>query len=700
MSDPTQAGPAADRNLLYGMLALQMNFVTRDALLQAMQAWVFATERPLGELLQERGALTPQQRQALDLLTAEHLKAHGDDAQRSLAAVAVPPTVGDVLHGLPAPDPKASLFAPDGSGVTADLRPPVTPGMRYEVLRPHARGGLGVVSVARDAELGRVVALKEMQAGHSGDPTSRGRFVREAEITGGLEHPGIVPVYGLGRHTDGRPYYAMRLVRGETLQDAIKKLHAGEHGYTLRSLLTRFVAVCNTIAYAHSRGVIHRDLKPANVMLGPYGETLVVDWGLAKVVGRPAEAADGVPPEGMLQPGSSGDGLVSRAGSALGTPGYMSPEQAAGRGDDQGPATDVYGLGSTLYALLTGRAPVPGQDAAAVMEKVRQGDWPAPRQVKSGVPRALDAACRKAMALDPQARYGSALELAADVEHWLDDEPVSAYPEPLPARLRRWGRRHKTAVTAVAALLLTAGVGLGLGLRAVDQERQRTHLLERQTAQVLRLMEASSQEQEGQREQAVQSYRNALALQERLSAEHPSPENRHLLAGTLRNLGKLLHERREDAEAARLQVRAVELNRALRNDFPSTAPYRRSLRDSLAALDETLLAAGEHAAAAVAAADLADAGWDPGADAYDAARYLCRCVQAAEQDPNLPAGERKASARAYADRAVGLLGQAAAEGWTDAARLRADAAFTALRDRADFRRLTAAPGEKSGGKGK
>src|SRR5215467_10893128 len=155
-------------------------------------------------------------------------------------------------------------------------------GHRYQILRPHDKGGIGEVFVALDQELNRQVALKEIQEQHASDPRNLGRFVREAEITGGLEHPGIVPVYGLGQYADGRPFYAMRFIQGETLKDAIVKYHAGDTGVTLRGLLTRFVAVCNTIAYAHSRGVIHRDLKPSNIMLGKYGETLVVDWGMAK----------------------------------------------------------------------------------------------------------------------------------------------------------------------------------------------------------------------------------------------------------------------------------------------------------------------------------------------------------------------------------------------------------------------------------
>jgi tetratricopeptide (TPR) repeat protein len=462
-----------DRNLLLGVLALQMDFVTRDDLIRAMHSWVLDKQRSLGEILQEQGALTAERRRLLDLMEAEHLKAHGGDAGRSLAAVAHPSTLDNVLDSVDDAAVQASLAAAGGTfATTAEPRP--SAGLRYQVLRPHARGGLGIVSVARDAELGREVALKEIEPGAAGDAASRGRFVREAEITGGLEHPGIVPVYGLGTYTDGRPYYAMRFVRGETLQEALRKLHEGEAGYTLRGLLTRFVAVCNAVAYAHSRGVIHRDLKPANVMLGPYGETLVVDWGLAKVIGRESVVEDR-PAEATLRPPSSGSSLT-QAGAALGTPAFMSPEQAHGEVNTLGPATDVYSLGATLYAVVTGEAPVRGRDTAEILEKVRRGEWAPPRQVKPSTPRALDAICRKAMALKPADRYASVLELAAEVEHWLADEPVPSYREPWPVRAGRWARRHRTPVTGVAAAALVAiALGSAAALWWQQEQARRLH---------------------------------------------------------------------------------------------------------------------------------------------------------------------------------------------------------------------------------
>jgi hypothetical protein len=255
MPNTSPAQPSTDRNLLFGILAVQMDFVSRDALIAGMHAWVLAKHRPLGELLQEQGALSPEHRQLLEQMTAAHLRAHGGDAQQSLAAVRQGSMVGAALGSVADRDLQASLAVVDGTLRTTDDYGRPAEGMRYRVLRPHARGGLGVVSVARDTELGREVALKEIRTGHAADAVSRGRFVREAEITGGLEHPGVVPVYGLGRYDDGRPYYAMRFIRGESLQEAIKKLHTHQEGYLLRGLLTPiFELVTTALGVALRRG--------------------------------------------------------------------------------------------------------------------------------------------------------------------------------------------------------------------------------------------------------------------------------------------------------------------------------------------------------------------------------------------------------------------------------------------------------------
>ena len=305
------------------------------------------------------------------------------------------------------------------------------------------------------------------------------RFVREAEITGRLEHPGIVPVYGLGEYADGRPEYAMRFIEGESLRTAINRHHAvgvdsaldpAARALALPSLVRRFLDVCNAVSYAHSRGIVHRDIKPSNIMLGPFGETLLVDWGLAKPIRRPEDAAGEL--QTTLRPSYRG-GEGSPTVGAIGTPSYMSPEQAAGANDQVSFASDIYGLGATLYTLLTGVAPFQAEsdDARAILVRVRSGGFLKPHELNPAVPLALEAVCLKAMALEQEHRYKSARDLGQDIERWLADAPVSVYREPPHVRLGRWIRRHKPLVAAAAALLVCGVIALCVDVVRVGRER-------------------------------------------------------------------------------------------------------------------------------------------------------------------------------------------------------------------------------------
>ncbi len=468
----------ADRDLLFGLLALQTGLIDQGALFTAFNAWSRDRSRPMADLLADRGDLSPSRRALIEGIVAEHLALHGGDPGMSLAALRVGPSTREELARIGDTDLDASIanVAPaDDPYRTAEpaFGDATSSGRRFRVLRPHARGGLGFVSVALDAELNREVALKQILDQHADNLNYRSKFLIEAEITGGLEHPGIVPVYGLGTYEDGRPYYAMRFIRGDSLKEAIAAFHAdpahksdpGARSLALRKLLRRFVDVCNAIEYAHSRGVLHRDIKPGNVMVGNHGETLVVDWGLAKPLGR-SEPGSG---ERSLVPSTSSGSTETVPGSAVGTPAYMSPEQAAGDLDRYGPRSDVYSLGATLYSLLTGRPPFGGDDVGAILRDVQAGRFPPPRAADPTVDPALESVCLKAMAANPDDRYPAARALADDVERWAADEPVTAYREPFALRARRWARRNRTAVTSGSVALLMALVGLGVVLAVQSQ---------------------------------------------------------------------------------------------------------------------------------------------------------------------------------------------------------------------------------------
>lgn len=474
----------SDRNLLVGILALQMDFVGRDALIAAMHSWLVQKAKPLGQILLDQKALSPDTHALLEALVQKHLDLHGNDAEKSLAAVTSLGSVINDLDKIADPELHASLgCVPAGPAPTVSyVGTSTSSGLRFRILRPHKKGGLGEVYVAHDEELHREVALKEIQNQHADNPESRSRFLLEAEITGGLEHPCIVPVYGLGQYADGRPFYAMRFIKGDSLKDAISRFHDtsrdrkgadGERTLELRQLLGRFIDVCQAIQYAHDRGVLHRDLKPGNIMLGKYGETLVVDWGLAKATGRAEPRERTINDEPTLHPEAASGVTPTILGSTLGTPQYMSPEQAAGRLDLLGPASDVYSLGATLYCMLTGKAPVEDNNPAVVSQKMRQGDFPRPRQLCPAADRALEAICLKSMALDPADRYATPRDLADDIEHWLADEPVAAYREPWPERAGRWARQHKPLVSGAAAALLVGLIAASAGTIWYQQEQTR-----------------------------------------------------------------------------------------------------------------------------------------------------------------------------------------------------------------------------------
>jgi eukaryotic-like serine/threonine-protein kinase len=432
---------STDRNLLFGVLALQADLIDAGAFVEACTIWTTRKHTSMADLLVERGWLLPADRSHLDYLLERKLARHGGDARASLA------TVGD--------DIKRSLAALGDAeiqqslaGLPATLDPCAHPtvdyvpfrGERYQLTRLHATGGIGRVWLARDGDLGRDVAFKELRPERADNAGLWKRFLQEARITGQLEHPGIVPVYELGTRPDNQPFYTMRFVKGRTLSEAARAYHqkraAGQaDSLDLPALLSAFVTVCNTIAYAHARGVIHRDLKGQNVLLGDFGEVVVLDWGLAKLLpsspvphspdagesdgGKGKEETPVVPV--LLDAGGEDSGQTAH-GQALGTPAYMAPEQAAGRLELIDRRTDVYGLGAILYEILTGQPPFSGPNTQEVLRKVQEEEPVPPSRLVAEVPPALEAICLRALAKQPSDRPAAAADLAHEVQGWQEFE--------------------------------------------------------------------------------------------------------------------------------------------------------------------------------------------------------------------------------------------------------------------------------------
>ncbi|MBX3247493.1 MAG: protein kinase [Myxococcales bacterium] len=356
---------------------------------------------------------------------------------------------------------------------------------RYELDEELGRGGMGRVVLARDRHLGRDVAMKELlvQALQPDAAMSVGavtRFLREARITGQLEHPSIVPVHELGQREDGTIYYTMQRIRGRSLARALRE--AATLAERLK-LLGHFRDVCEAVAYAHSRGVVHRDLKPENVMVGEFGETLVVDWGLAKVKGESDPGASDIARRVDVLRGADASHTVD--GHAIGTPAYMSPEQARGDLDAIDERSDVWGLGAMLFEILTGRPPYVGKSALEVLDKVVSEPAPRVRTIEERAPPELAAIADRALIHEPSSRYVGAKPIADEIAAFQDGGQVKAYQYGARERFVRFVRRHRAASTAVALVVVAVAVSTGLvgrayrqslgALRAAQESRAEAH---------------------------------------------------------------------------------------------------------------------------------------------------------------------------------------------------------------------------------
>ena len=413
---------------------------------------------------------------------------------------------------------------------------------RYRIKSELARGGMGAVLRVWDEDLRRHLAMKvvlgkadpEAQGDRAAiDARSLGRFLEEAQVTGQLDHPGIVPIHELGVDPDGQCFFTMKLVRGRNLQKIIDEVHAGEGGWTLTRALGVVLKVCQAMAYAHDKDVLHRDLKPSNVMVGRFGEVYVMDWGLARVLGhkdtkdirirsREAGRTLAVESDRRVFGDSTPDSpLITMDGDIIGTPAYMSPEQASGRLEELGPPSDVYSVGAILYHLLTGHSPYVAEgelvSGHTVLAMVLLGPPPPLHSEAREVPPELAAICDKAMARKAPDRYPGTLALAEDLQAYLEGRVVRAWRSGPWIEARKWVRRNRPLAAAAAAALLLALGGLGStayvqstgNRRLADTNRQ---LREANAKASAMAMEASARAREAAQSAALAEEREAKVL--------------------------------------------------------------------------------------------------------------------------------------------------------------------------------------------
>jgi len=466
-----------EQNLLFAAFAVQMSLVTAPEALEITAAWARDPETSLPDRLVDAQALTKAGRATiLQLVQAAENEFKGDTAGALDAAIKDPHAFGRYYHRIALSEhhtpEEASTIAGISDSQSSQDPPRIiheTPG-RYEGESEYARGGMGRVLLVHDAHLGRDIAMKELlpNVSHSGETVSLAaaspvrlsvplinRFLQEARITGQLEHPSIVPVYELGNRRNGQLYYTMKLVRGETLHRAIQNASDPSERLTL---LPHFVDLCQAIAYAHSRGVLHRDIKPANVMVGEFGETVVLDWGLAKGRDQRDVHQEGFS-DAMNALNTGGDAALADTeyGQIVGTPAYMPPEQARGELDCVDERSDVYALGAVLYEILTGHTPHTGNTKMEILKRVLEGHPEPVHLLAPKAPPEIVAICEKALQTDPKRRYQSAKELAEEVQRFLSGAVVRAYEYTPYQIIHRYYHRHRALVhLALAALTLLA----------------------------------------------------------------------------------------------------------------------------------------------------------------------------------------------------------------------------------------------------
>ncbi len=503
MSGNAKAGD--EKSLLFGVIAVEMKYISQEQLARVLASESEGSES-IGAILLRQGHINEEQEKQIRDEVEAQLNAHQGDAHASLAAFGGPGTALESIgfgvdsgeggqlpsrgeQGLDSfggattggreqskEGPVPTWVLEDASAVTVEQEG------RYTIKSEQGRGGIGRVLLAFDEHIGRDVALKELLPDASGSIPSvaspmkttaaiTARFLQEARITGQLEHPGIVPVYEVGKRSDGSLYYTMRLVRGKTLYD---RIHECSNLQERLRLLPHFLDLCNSLAFAHSKGVVHRDIKPQNVMVGEFGETVLLDWGLAKIKGledkRANELEKGL---NLIREASEISGDQTITGKPIGTPSYMPPEQADGRIEDIDERSDVYSLGAALYEILTGEPPYGGTNAYAILGMVLSDPVQPVRKQEPGVPQELAAICEKCLQKERQDRYADAGEVAEDIVRFQSGGMVSAYEYNMALLAWKWLRKHwPLASTVFLALVILISLAAWSYVRIREEKSQ------------------------------------------------------------------------------------------------------------------------------------------------------------------------------------------------------------------------------------
>ncbi|QDT63796.1 serine/threonine-protein kinase [Calycomorphotria hydatis] len=481
-------GTKQERDIAFGVVVLDSGQVGERQLARAVTDWTIHGHKPLAAHLVSKGLLDEERRLALEHQAQSRLERLDESIPLNEGNSSTGFNSHTFIDRIDSRGRIARLLGIAKSAAVLAEEDERQLGSRYRLLRKLGQGGLGTVWLAQDENLRRLVAIKEINTIAERDEAAIARFRREAEITGRLEHPGIVPIYQFGTDKESaRYFYVMRFLGKQTLQDAINEYHerreAGHHdSMDLHRLLTAFVSVCQSVAHAHSRKIIHRDLKPENVALDNFGQVVLLDWGLAKINDEIGLQELGA----ATDSGDPHDSGATIAGQVLGTPMYMAPEQAAGRIDEIDERTDVYGLGAILFAILTGAAPhersrddlSSSGRMAELFSAIVSNPVPNPRDYDPNLPAELCAICVKATANKRYLRYHSASALADDVERQMAGEPVSAYEEPTSKRVQRWMNEHprlSQAMGVIGAILLALFVLAGVKTYqdGIEQRRDR-----------------------------------------------------------------------------------------------------------------------------------------------------------------------------------------------------------------------------------